>query len=72
MYAPKPPSCRLPLSALLLLACCANSVRTLGLTVVLLVAVNRRMDEWVSLDNLNLNTVDIADIEGQDGKGCAI
>ena len=32
-------------------------------------AVNRRMDEWVKLDNLNLNTVDVADIEGPDSKG---
>ncbi|BDA40557.1 Histone acetyltransferase KAT8 [Coccomyxa sp. Obi] len=30
---------------------------------------NRRMDEWVKLDNLNLNTVDVADIEGPDSKG---
>ena len=31
--------------------------------------VNRRMDEWVKLENLNLNTVDVADIEGPDSKG---
>lgn len=35
-------------------------------------AVNRRMDEWVRLENLDLNTVDVADIEGPDGKGCAL
>ena len=33
-------------------------------------AVNRRMDEWVRLENLDLNTVDVADAEGADGKGC--
>ncbi len=35
-------------------------------------AVNRRMDEWVRLENLDLNTVDVADAESPDGKGCAI
>ncbi len=29
------------------------------------------MDEWVKLENLNLNTVDVADIEGPDSKGWA-
>ena len=33
-------------------------------------AVNRRMDEWVKMENLDLTTVDISDSEGSDGKGC--
>ncbi len=34
-------------------------------------AVNRRMDEWVKMENLDLTTVDISDSEGSDGRGCA-
>ena len=31
-------------------------------------AVNRRMDEWVKQENLNLNTVDVGDVDGSDPK----
>ena len=31
-------------------------------------AVNRRMDEWVKQENLDLNTVDVGDIDGSDPK----
>ena len=35
---------------------------------LMLDAVNRRMDEWVKQENLNLNTVDVGDIDGSDPK----
>ena len=34
----------------------------------MMVAVNRRMDEWVKQENLNLNTVDVGDVDGSDPK----
>ena len=35
---------------------------------LMMVAVNRRMDEWVKQENLNLNTVDVGDVDGSDPK----
>ena len=35
---------------------------------VMINAVNRRMDEWVKQENLNLNTVDVGDVDGSDPK----
>jgi len=49
---------------------CQQLFRSLNRPAGACAAVNRRMDEWVKMENLDLTTVDISDSEGSDGRGC--